>query len=117
MTAATPEYTDAGFRQKLQCYAVSAGREVVERAVQLFYALQSPDTPKWARTVILGALAYFILPADAIPDMIPGAGYADDLGALAAALAMVHLHITDEIRTKAASRLADWFPSSPANGR
>ncbi|MEX1095774.1 MAG: DUF1232 domain-containing protein [Planctomycetales bacterium] len=105
-----PEFTEASFRQKLQRYALAAGREVVEWALQLFYALQAPGTPKWARTVILGALAYFIFPADAIPDMVPGAGYADDLGALAAALAMVHLHVTDDIRAKAGKKLAAWFP-------
>lgn len=104
-----PDFSESSFWDKLKKNALIAGTDVVEKALQLFYALQAPKTPKWAKTIILGALAYFILPADAIPDFIPVAGYADDLGALSAAIATVQLYITDDIRTQARTKLRQWF--------
>ena len=56
---------------KIGKLALSAGKPVIEKALQLFYATQSPDTPAWAKRVIYGALAYLILPIDAIPDYLP----------------------------------------------
>ncbi len=104
-----PDYSDESFWEKLKRYALVAGEPVVEMALQLYYTLQSPKTPKWAKTVIVGALAYFILPLDAIPDAVPVAGYTDDLGALAAALATVQMYITDDIRKMAKAKLKQWF--------
>jgi len=102
-------YSESGFWEKLHSYAVAAGREVVEMALKLYYAAQAPETPNWAKTVIYGALAYFILPTDAIPDLIPGIGYGDDLGALASALATVAAHVTPEIGERAKRKAAEWF--------
>lgn len=102
-------YSESGFWEKLRDYALVAGREVVEMALRLYYAAQAPETPLWAKTVIYGALAYFILPTDAVPDFIPGVGYGDDLGALAAALATVAAYITPEIEEKAKQKAAEWF--------
>lgn len=104
-----PDYSDESFWDKLKHYARVAGKPVVEMALQLFYALQAPKTPRWAKTVIVGALAYFILPVDAIPDVIPVAGYTDDIGALAAALATVSMYITDDINQMAQAKLQQWF--------
>ena len=104
-----PEYSDASFWEKLRDYALAAGKQVVEMALQLYYALQSPVTPMWARAIIIAALAYFIMPLDAIPDAIPVVGYTDDLGALAAALAMVGMHITPEIKEMARAKMEEWF--------
>ena len=69
-----PDYSDASFWDKVRNYATSAGREVIETALKLYYCAQDNDTPAWAKSVILGALAYFILPADAVMDLLPG-GY------------------------------------------
>jgi uncharacterized membrane protein YkvA (DUF1232 family) len=104
------EYSDETFWGKLRGYAVAAGQEVVEKALTLYYCHQDGDTPTWAKTVIIGALAYFILPADAIPDFIPGAGYTDDLGALAAALATLAAYIKKEHSQRARETLSRWFP-------
>ena len=103
------EYSDSGFWDKLLKYGKIAGREVVERALQLYYAAQDPNTPAWAKTVIYGALGYFIFPLDAIPDPIPVVGYADDLGVLAAAVATVALCITEDVKQKARQKLRDWL--------
>lgn len=78
-----------------------AGRKTLLAALTLFYCLQDADTPRWAKGVIIGALAYLILPTDLIPDMIPGAGYGDDWGAIVAALGTVAAYVKDEHKAKA----------------
>ncbi len=102
-------YTEPGFWQKLKDYAQTAGKEVIGRALLLFYAARSPDTPAWAKTTIYGALGYFITMLDAVPDMTPVLGYTDDLGVLALAIATVAVHITDDIRAQADAKLREWF--------
>ena len=102
------EYSDESFWQKMKTYASAAGREVIETALKLYYAMKDTDTPMWAKTVIMGALAYFILPADVVPDLIPG-GYVDDLGALAAAAWTVTQHLKDSHAEMARNTLARWF--------
>lgn len=104
-------YSDDSFWEKLKNFALKAGSEIVEKALWLYYAAHEPGTPAWARTVIYSALAYFILPLDAIPDMLPGAGFSDDLGALAAAVATVAVYINDGVKAKAAMKMREWFGS------
>jgi uncharacterized membrane protein YkvA (DUF1232 family) len=103
------DYSQRSFWDKLVGFARSAGCDVVEKALQLFYAAQSPDTPVWAKTVIYGALGYFINIFDAIPDFTPAVGYGDDLGVLVAALATVAAHVTPEVKARAREKAADWF--------
>jgi len=103
------DFSNAGFWNKLLKFAKSAGKEVVEKALLLYFALQAPGTPAWAKTAIVGALGYFISPIDAIPDLTPVVGYSDDLGVLAIALSAVAKHITAEVKSQASSKLAEWF--------
>jgi uncharacterized membrane protein YkvA (DUF1232 family) len=103
------EYSEDSFWKKLRHYALVAGKEVVEKALTLYETLKDGDTPAWAKGVIIASLGYFISPADAIPDAIPLAGYADDLGGLAAALAAVAMHVKDEHVAAAKKTLAKWF--------
>ena len=105
----TRAYSESRFWQKLTRYATVAGREVAEKALWLFYAAQSPNTPRWAKTAIYGALGYFIFPLDAIPDFAPLVGYTDDLGVLAAALATVSLYVTEDIKQRSQETLDKWF--------
>lgn len=97
--------------RKLSRHARKAGRDVVEKALQLHYAARRPDTPTWARSTAYGALAYFVLPFDAIPDFIAGVGYTDDLGVLAVAIATLAYYIDDDVRAQASERLRTWFGS------
>jgi uncharacterized membrane protein YkvA (DUF1232 family) len=105
----TREFSEEKFREKLLRYAKTAGSEVVERALQLYFALDNPNTPTWAKGVIIGALGYFITPLDAIPDLVPAAGYSDDLGVLVLALATVAFCITPQVKEKAKQKLTEWF--------
>jgi uncharacterized membrane protein YkvA (DUF1232 family) len=102
-------YSDAGFRMKLTRYARAAGREVVEKALWLYYAMQEEKAPAWAKATIVGALGYFISPLDAIVDLTPVVGYADDLGVLALAVAAVATYINDDVREKTRVRMREWF--------
>jgi uncharacterized membrane protein YkvA (DUF1232 family) len=105
----TNDFDDDSFWNKVKHFALKAGREVIEKALWLYYAAQQPGTPTWAKTVIYGALAYFVLPVDAVPDAIPVAGFTDDLGALAAALGAVSMYVSEEVKQMAANKMKDWF--------
>jgi uncharacterized membrane protein YkvA (DUF1232 family) len=103
------EYSESSFWEKIKDYAGSAGMNVIEKALVLYYCLLDRDTPAWAKAVIIGALGYFIVPVDVIPDFVPVAGYSDDLGGLASALAMVAIHLKPEHKAAAQERLKIWF--------
>lgn len=49
-------YSDRRFWRKLRGHAAGAGRQALEKALWLYFAVQNPATPKWARRVIYGAL-------------------------------------------------------------
>jgi uncharacterized membrane protein YkvA (DUF1232 family) len=103
------EYSDEEFWRKLGRFAAKAGKSLIIHALTLYYTLQDKDTPKWAKSIIIGALGYFILPMDAIPDFIPAAGLTDDFAALTAALGMVSMHVKPEHKEKAQSAWRSWF--------
>mgnify|MGYP003677046369 CR=1 FL=1 len=106
------QFTDKAFWQKLAEHARTAGREVVEKALCLYYAARRPETPGWAKAVIISVLAYFIAPIDAIPDFTPFVGFTDDLGVFAGALAMVAMYIDDDVKSSATATAERWFGHS-----
>jgi uncharacterized membrane protein YkvA (DUF1232 family) len=103
------EYSEESFWDKLAKYARTAGFEVVEKALLLYYAAQEKDAPVWAKATIVGALGYFISLVDAIPDITPVVGYADDLGVLVMAIAAVSTYINQNVKDKTQQKLVDWF--------
>jgi uncharacterized membrane protein YkvA (DUF1232 family) len=105
-------YSEDGFWDKLKRFAKKAGSKVVYAALLLYFTLQKPDVPTWAKTVIIGALGYFILPVDIIPDIIVPVGFTDDLGALVAAIGLVSAQIDDEVKRNARKKLREWFGDS-----
>ena len=94
-------YSDKNFWEKLARYALRAGKEVIGRVLTLFYCFKDDDTPEWAKAIILGALGYFIVPTDAIPDVVPVVGYSDDLGVIVFAFSRIVAHIKDSHRKMA----------------
>ncbi|MBT6048043.1 MAG: DUF1232 domain-containing protein [Bacteroidetes bacterium] len=70
-------------------------------AVELYYCAIDPKTEKWVRVLAFSALAYFIIPIDAIPDFTPFLGYTDDAGIIIAAIKKLSDKVTDEHRAKA----------------
>ena len=75
----------------------------------MYYVLKSPKVKTADKGKIWGALGYFILPIDLIPDFIPIAGYTDDLAALLWAFYAVAKNVTPEIEAQAKRKLHDWF--------
>jgi len=102
-------YSGTDFWIKLKLSAKTAGYELVEKSLWLYYASRRPETPIWAKTAVYSALAYFILPTDAIPDFIPITGYTDDMAAIAAAVTTISQYINDDVKALANKKLKDWF--------
>ena len=102
-------YSEEGLWNKIKKYSKKAGSSVIYAVLLLYYVLQKEEVPKKEKALILGALGYFILPFDLIPDVVPGVGYVDDLGALIAALVRVSMYIDADIKKQAKDKLQDWF--------
>jgi uncharacterized membrane protein YkvA (DUF1232 family) len=79
----------------------------IEDLLAAYYCATDPLTPKRVKLVLVGALAYFVLPADAVPDLLPLLGFADDAAMLAAAIAQVAGAINDGHRAKARAALEE----------
>lgn len=84
--------------------------------VSAYYCALDPETPLRVRGMLLGALAYFILPTDAIPDLIAGFGYTDDAAVLATVVALVAQHIHPRHRVAAAKALGKDAPGDTGTG-
>jgi uncharacterized membrane protein YkvA (DUF1232 family) len=76
-----------------------------EDLVASYYCALDRDTPAYVRAVLCGALAYFLLPTDVVPDFLAGLGFTDDASVLAAALAAVGRHLQPKHRAQARESL------------
>ncbi len=76
-----------------------------QELLSAYYCSIDPETPTRVRAILLGALAYFILPTDLIPDFIVGLGFSDDATVLTAAISIVAGHITDAHKAQAKSTI------------
>jgi len=77
-----------------------------EDAVAALYCATDRETPLHVKAVLLGALAYFILPADMVPDVLAGLGFTDDAAVLMGAIQAVSSHLRPEHYDRARSALA-----------
>ena len=112
LTQYQDRYSEWAFWKKIKRIASKAGTKVVYYALVLFYTLADPATPARYKAVIAGALGYFILPLDLLPDFLPFAGLADDWAALIAAVSYVISAITQQSKDRARLKLLDWFPGA-----
>jgi uncharacterized membrane protein YkvA (DUF1232 family) len=78
----------------------------VEDLLAAYYCAFDHATPLHAKAALMGALAYFVLPADAMPDVLPLLGYTDDAAVLITALRIVGAHIGPQHREAARTALA-----------
>ena len=76
------------------------------QALAAWYATQDPETPFRAKAVLFGALAYFVMPVDAIPDFLAVVGFSDDAAVIAAVLATFGANIKDKHHQMAKETLA-----------
>jgi uncharacterized membrane protein YkvA (DUF1232 family) len=93
-----------GFWSKVK--RVAAQIPFVEDLLTAYYCAFDRDTPREVQAALIGALAYFILPFDIIPDVLPVIGYTDDAAVLAAAIRLVAKHIRPEHREAAQRAIA-----------
>lgn len=77
-----------------------------EDLLAAYFCTRDPATPRRVRLTLLAALGYFVLPIDAIPDIMPIIGFSDDAAVMAAAIAAVAGSITPEHRQRAQDTLA-----------
>lgn len=79
----------------------------MDEVVAAYYCALDRKTPLRAKGIILAALAYFVMPIDAIPDVVLGIGFTDDIAVLTAAISAIAAHITPAHRQAARAALAD----------
>lgn len=94
-------YDEDSFWKKLKHVASNVGSKVLYPALQLYFLLQAKDVPMKAKTLIVGALGYLILPTDLVPDFIPALGFTDDMTALMVALRTLNKYLTPDINARA----------------
>lgn len=71
----------------------------------VYYCARDPETPAAAKGIMLGALAYFVLPFDAVPDLLAGVGFSDDAAVIAAVLSMLGANLKPRHREAARQAL------------
>lgn len=76
-----------------------------EDILAAYYCAFDRNTPRHVQAALLGAIAYFVLPFDFVPDMLPVLGFTDDAAILATAIRIVAGHITAEHREAARAAL------------
>ena len=104
-------YSESGLWDKIKNVAKKAGCKVIYAALLCYYVLKDENVSTADKAKIYGALGYYILPIDLIPDAIPVVGFTDDLSALLWALHSVWKNVTPEMKDRAQSKLNDWFGS------
>jgi uncharacterized membrane protein YkvA (DUF1232 family) len=75
------------------------------QVISVYYSARDPETPPAAKGIMLGALAYFVMPIDAIPDIFAGIGFTDDAAVIAALVATVGAHIRQRHKDQAEAAL------------
>ncbi|MBQ8106698.1 MAG: DUF1232 domain-containing protein [Afipia sp.] len=101
--AKDPERVRRKFWLKIK--RVAGSLPFTEDLLAAYYCAFDRETPRQVQAALLGAIAYFVLPFDFLPDMLPVLGFADDAAVLATAIRMVSSHITPEHRKAARAAL------------
>ena len=78
-----------------------------EDLLAAYYCAFDRDTPLPVKATLVGALAYFVLPVDTIPDVLPVIGFTDDAAVLATAIKLVTSHMRPVHREAAKNKLAE----------
>ncbi len=87
-----------------------------DELVAAYYCAMDPATPAHAKAILLGAIAYFVIPADMIPDFIAALGFTDDATVLFAALRTIGANVKDRHREQARIALAKGADGLPDDG-
>ena len=98
----------------LKLKRVVARLPFAEDLLAAYYCAFDRETPRHVQAALLGAIAYFILPFDFVPDMLPVFGFTDDAAVLATAIRLVASHITSDHRNAARAALKRAIDKSEA---
>lgn len=102
-------FKESKFLNALLKKAMKAGEKLVYLVLVLFYMYMDEETPSKAKIAIAGALGYFLVPFDLIPDFIPVVGYADDFSVVIAAFGYVTVCLKTDHKELALERMEKWF--------
>ena len=101
-------YSDNRFWKKVERVAKKVGATVLLPVFTLYYMLQDDKVSLQHKAYIVGALGYFILPIDLIPDgILPVIGFTDDIAVMTLVLKLVKDSITLEIKARANARVSE----------
>ena len=89
----------------------------LEEVLTAYYCAFDRQTPFYVKAVLVGAIAYFVIPTDLIPDFLPVIGYTDDAAVVGAAVKVVSSHIKPEHREAAQKTLARLRGEAPSRHR
>lgn len=106
-------YSERSFWSKVKHHTKAIGKSTLIKAFTLYNTFNDERTPAWGRATIAGALAYLILPADAVPDFLPVVGFTDDAATLAAAAGTVAAHVRSSHKRDAKEQVRDLFSQAP----
>lgn len=88
-------------------------KKIIKRFVYLimllFYTITADSTSAGNKTIIVGAILYFFLPTDLIPDLLPVIGVADDFGAVVAAVSAIMSSSTPDIKQRAKEKVDSYL--------
>ena len=101
-------YSDNRFWKKVERVAKKVGATVLLPVFTLYYMLQDDKVSLQHKAYIVGALGYFIMPIDLIPDgILPVIGFTDDIAVMTLVLKLVKDSITPEIKARANARVSE----------
>ncbi len=86
-----------------------SGHNLAYATLLLYHSYRQPETPGWAKRIVVGSIAYLLAPIDSLPDLTPFIGFTDDLGVLMFGLVSIAGHVTDDVRAKARLEMTRWF--------
>lgn len=101
------DYSESGLMDKIKDSALKAGKSVLVKVLVLYYA--KDDMSIGEKALVIGALGYFILPIDLIPDFYPVVGFTDDLAALTYVFASVSSHIGPKAKQQARKKMKELY--------
>ncbi|MGF1820018.1 YkvA family protein [Vibrio alginolyticus] len=93
------------FWRKMKNSVKKAGEEIAVMGIKSWLAMADSNTSVRHKAILGGALAYFVLPTDMVPDVLAGVGFTDDMAALTLAANSVGNAITKEHEAQAREKL------------
>jgi uncharacterized membrane protein YkvA (DUF1232 family) len=94
MNTVSSNFDHGGFGRKVKRFL--SGVPLATDVVAMYFCMMDPDTPLWVKALAASALGYFMMPMDAIPDVLLGVGMTDDMAVFASTLKAIAGHLTAE---------------------